>query len=548
MFKTRNKEGRNMKKDIHNIRGITLIALVITIIVLLILAGVTIAALTGDNGILSRATDAREQTDIAEEKEKVALAAQAALIDNNGREILQQDLEKELENGFGKNKYSVEEGENNGEQGFIVTITDTGRRYFVSENGNVEQMIPAPIVTHTINPDTQVDEGEKIAITINATATEGEITKITKPDGTSVENTTTTTYEVEENGEYKFIVEQSNGGKTTYTVEITNGKYVEKFSDIYIKTQQYTKNGQTAWIPEGFAVGTSDTINSIENGLVITDAINENHSSTGNEFVWIPAEVDEIANITSGTDSNGNPNYQGKLYNFTSTGATEKTGYGQGTNGYREPDTVASYDGNTTYLNIIKGILRNNTEDYADINTFKETMQKDYNAMIKSIEKYHGFYVGRYEMSKSDSNIAQSKANIYPLTAYTTSANTWYGLYAYGKTYNTDSVESTMIWGSQYDTMMRWMQNGENKIDVTVDIGNKRNSGTITGTSKTDIIRNIYDIYGCLFEWTLEATSTTFRVGRGGSCNYVYSPSHRINDYSYGTNSAYSSRLTLYIK
>ena len=55
-----------MKKQ----RGITLIALVITIIVLLILAGVSIAMLTGNNGILSQAQKASEETKIAEEKEQ----------------------------------------------------------------------------------------------------------------------------------------------------------------------------------------------------------------------------------------------------------------------------------------------------------------------------------------------------------------------------------------------------------------------------------------------------------------------------------------------
>ncbi len=50
-----------MNKTEKNIRGITLIALVITIIVLLILAGVTIAALSGDNGILQRATEAKKK-------------------------------------------------------------------------------------------------------------------------------------------------------------------------------------------------------------------------------------------------------------------------------------------------------------------------------------------------------------------------------------------------------------------------------------------------------------------------------------------------------
>lgn len=74
----------NMKRES---KGITLIALVITIIVLLILAGVTIATLTGDNGILTKATEAKEQTELADEKEKVELSATGALTKGNGGEI-----------------------------------------------------------------------------------------------------------------------------------------------------------------------------------------------------------------------------------------------------------------------------------------------------------------------------------------------------------------------------------------------------------------------------------------------------------------------------
>lgn len=62
-----------MKKE----NGITLIALVITIIVLLILAGISIAMLTGENGILSKATKAGTETILAEQKEQVALAVNA---------------------------------------------------------------------------------------------------------------------------------------------------------------------------------------------------------------------------------------------------------------------------------------------------------------------------------------------------------------------------------------------------------------------------------------------------------------------------------------
>ena len=67
----------------HKKEGITLIALVITIIVLLILAGVSIATLTGDNGILSKATKAKDETIIAQEKE---------LIQNNMYRLIQGSI------------------------------------------------------------------------------------------------------------------------------------------------------------------------------------------------------------------------------------------------------------------------------------------------------------------------------------------------------------------------------------------------------------------------------------------------------------------------
>lgn len=63
---------RNREKQTND--GITLIALVITIIVLLILAGVTIATLTGDNGILTRAQEARMKTEEAQSEEETDLS------------------------------------------------------------------------------------------------------------------------------------------------------------------------------------------------------------------------------------------------------------------------------------------------------------------------------------------------------------------------------------------------------------------------------------------------------------------------------------------
>ena len=65
---------KNQKKKLKTAQGITLIALVITVIVLLILAGVTIAALSGPNGILSNANKAKEQTAESGAREKINIA------------------------------------------------------------------------------------------------------------------------------------------------------------------------------------------------------------------------------------------------------------------------------------------------------------------------------------------------------------------------------------------------------------------------------------------------------------------------------------------
>ena len=87
-------------------KGITLIALVVTIVILLILAGVSIAMLTGDNGILTQAQNAKNKTEEAERNEKLDLLKQEELINEtlNGVEVEQVtdekpgELEKEDEN------------------------------------------------------------------------------------------------------------------------------------------------------------------------------------------------------------------------------------------------------------------------------------------------------------------------------------------------------------------------------------------------------------------------------------------------------------------
>ncbi len=112
--------------------GITLIALVVTIIVLLILAGVTIATLTGDNGILTKTNEAKEQTEIGKEKEIVKLATTAVITTNNA--IDKDSLQSELNKTAGDKKTEVY----NYNQKLQVYFTDSKRYYEIDGNSNVE--------------------------------------------------------------------------------------------------------------------------------------------------------------------------------------------------------------------------------------------------------------------------------------------------------------------------------------------------------------------------------------------------------------------------
>ena len=120
------------KKENKN-SGITLIALVITIIVLLILARVSIAMLTGENGILIQATNAREKTTKAEEEEKIKMAVMGSSVDNTGYvDILDEtSFKNELANQFGSQSLDVLA---NGDGSFIITIEDTQRKYYVNDD------------------------------------------------------------------------------------------------------------------------------------------------------------------------------------------------------------------------------------------------------------------------------------------------------------------------------------------------------------------------------------------------------------------------------
>ena len=126
-------------------RGITLIALVVTIVVLLILAGISIGMLTGENGIIGQSKEAKESTEISQEKEIVNMASvQAAGKDKYGN-VTKNNLQDALDEIAGKGKTSV-----TGDRIFTVLFNESNREYQVNTSGEfVEPIDYANIYTYT---------------------------------------------------------------------------------------------------------------------------------------------------------------------------------------------------------------------------------------------------------------------------------------------------------------------------------------------------------------------------------------------------------------
>ncbi len=121
-------------KEVKRNKGITLIALVITIIVLLILAGVTIATLTGENGILTRASEASKKTGQASAEEQVQLEVTAS-IGTDGK-INTGDLNDNLGNIEGLT-HEGETIENNPIDSLPATVVVDGNNVIIREDGSV---------------------------------------------------------------------------------------------------------------------------------------------------------------------------------------------------------------------------------------------------------------------------------------------------------------------------------------------------------------------------------------------------------------------------
>ena len=239
----------------------------------------------------------------------------------------------------------------------------------------------------------------------------------------------------------------------------------------------------------------------------------------------------------------------------------------------REPVglTDSEYGDTETNLKQINGIL--NTS-YNSTTSFKSALQSQYNEMVKKVEEKGGFWVGRYETSSmsnstTENYIASNRIQVSSKRNTTNGINnvTWYKMYAQQKIYSELALESkitsSMIWGSQWDQIMIWMKEEKSsdqepsrgKYYVTNGAG-KGNCGTTivevapTGSQDAYSTKNIFDLAGNVYEWSLEADSTSNRVARGGYFDDALASSTRpVNRSSNGPARSYSdigSRLTLY--
>ena len=310
----------------------------------------------------------------------------------------------------------------------------------------------------------------------------------------------------------------------------------------------------TITVPAGFKIVTGEETK-INDGIVVED-------NSGNQFVWIPVEDPSKMYDTKIVTTAYNDEMEikvGKLYNNASS-LRSYPGYNTG---YREPAFLkddTNGDSSANAIQYLKDVLKLSSSDNEQIlKQFEKNLIDEFDEMIRSVEVNNGFYVGRYETSLNNDEKAESKSgvesmsasrfiNVVTLDGSITEPTAWYGLYQKQKKFaeNNNGIGSSMIWGCQYDQMMIWM--AKNGVDVGSNISNKNTSDT-TGSNSNDVVKNIYDLYGNKFEWTLEAFGTKDRARRSGSATNGNALAMR---HSTGKTTDIStdlgSRIALYVK
>ena len=338
----------------------------------------------------------------------------------------------------------------------------------------------------------------------------------------------------EMNGVVNFIDDYTKNQGPKKVADVVGGDKFDKTETIQ------DDNGKEVTIPKDFGVA-EDSNTVVDDGIVITDGTNE--------FVWVPVDdpstmfEEKTATLTGVTT-------QTSIYSKLRVRSSDSSSYSPGapgTSGIREPDVLSNNDTDPQYYQDVLGF--ESTKAMAD------SMVAEYKAMSESIKKYHGFWIGRYELTGTTEKPTVKSGDV--LTA--AEAGKWYGLYKACQNVirNNTDVKSTMIYGCQWDETMSWLKNTEfkgreDKVDTDSSSWGNYGSGSPinTGSVSTYKANEIFDLAGNYYDWTQEASSTNNRVYRGGYYDNSGSSrpaAGRAYSNAGSSSSGVSSRAVLYI-
>ena len=343
------------------------------------------------------------------------------------------------------------------------------------------------------------------------------------------------------------VISKSKEARKQYAEAQTNEeKQLEETGDWIEETTTGVVKIEGVVIPEGYYyVGGTKA-----KGIVISDNPNDNELDkgkedvrrdlAGNQWVWVPVDTPSslYTTVKEGIALSGSTGVKTTKYtNPKIISGIPRVKPGD-TSHYREPD-ILIYSGSddTNYA----------TAGFSSLANMAETMVSEYDEMIRSIEKYKGFYIGRYELSEKGEK-----------TGVTQTDKTWYELYKNCTELAIRSnVKTRMIWGVQWDATCIWLANSGFNITDSTSWGNNSDNtitghGTMqnTGYSESWKANNIYDFAGNCREFIQESNGYDGRVCRGG-CYFHKgsddSAASRYDNYPNSVNSSYCTRAALYV-
>lgn len=193
-------------------RGITLIALAVTVIVLLIISGVTISYMTGENGIINQSKESKKFAGTVEEKEVLNTSVAAAVGKSSKSKVEENNLKKYLNQNVGDEvkDYTLEKRDGY----YSVTFTATGNEYVVWENGTVQDMDE-----YQKTPYLKLDPSELNALETESSQVIKAITNVDNPN-ISWETNNSNIVTIQKKSNTEITVTGKNNGSAVITAKM----------------------------------------------------------------------------------------------------------------------------------------------------------------------------------------------------------------------------------------------------------------------------------------------------------------------------------------